>query len=294
MVYRYDHMVKKASRSKYFLPIIAAFAFIIAFSAVSVGAAKPETNNAGAQKVAWNLSGDVMPVPPYGSVDIPGSDTASKLIVNLPNGNNKVAITGVMNGLDPNTTYTVYPSKDYLKYSSANVEGQWVWRVLGTYNHDIYITNQDSNGDFEGIGCYPAGKNMSECGIDFPGTTTESITGHVNGNLISMTTVYNGPYNPGYSVTATGTINNDGSITGTSPWSWSVYEDSVSAASGSTGWPGLLTGQTAFTFTTDEYGSGSWHLNIKKSDLPDGTNKMSIWINDGGTLLISDSFEIVK
>jgi hypothetical protein len=73
-------------------------------------AVKPETNLAKAQEVAWNLSAAVMPVPPYGSHDIPGSDTASKLIVNQPNGNTEVTITGVMNGLNPNTTYTVYLS----------------------------------------------------------------------------------------------------------------------------------------------------------------------------------------
>ncbi len=65
------------------------------------------TNLAGAVKVPWNLSGNVMPIPPYSYYDIPGSDTASKLIVNQPNGNTEVTITGVMNGLESNTTYTV-------------------------------------------------------------------------------------------------------------------------------------------------------------------------------------------
>ena len=74
---------------------------------------KPTGNLAGAKEVDWNLSGDVMPVPPYGSFDIEGSDIASKLIVNQPNGNVEVTVTGVMKGLDPNTTYTVILSNGY-------------------------------------------------------------------------------------------------------------------------------------------------------------------------------------
>ena len=83
---------------KKFLAIIASFVMLFAF-ALPVLAVKPV--DTGAQTYAWHLSGDVMPVPPYGSIDIPGSDTASKLIVNQPNGNTEVAITGVMNGLLP-------------------------------------------------------------------------------------------------------------------------------------------------------------------------------------------------
>mgnify|MGYP001768376835 CR=1 FL=1 len=98
-----------------------AFVFAIALalaSTFSVQAVKPEGNLAGAVNVDWNLSADVAPVPPYGSRDIPGSDTASKLIVNQPNGNNEVVITGVMKDLHSNTTYTVYMSKGYTPKSS--------------------------------------------------------------------------------------------------------------------------------------------------------------------------------
>ena len=70
-------------------------------------AKKPAGNLAGNVKVPWNLSADVMPVPPYGSADIPGSDTASKLNVNQPNGKIEVTMTGVMKGLSANTTCTV-------------------------------------------------------------------------------------------------------------------------------------------------------------------------------------------
>ncbi|MBN1367671.1 MAG: hypothetical protein JW967_07075 [Dehalococcoidales bacterium] len=96
---------------------------LIAFPAY----AKPADNMAGAVKVAWNLSAAVMPVPPYGSQDIPGSDTASKLIVNQPNGKVEVAMTGAMKGLNADTTYTVYLSKCYEPYVDTgwDIEGDW-------------------------------------------------------------------------------------------------------------------------------------------------------------------------
>lgn len=68
------------------------------------------------QNVAWNLSGAVMPVPPYGSLDIPGSDAASKLTVTHILGTDPTIIKGEMAGLHPNTTYTVYISNSYVPY----------------------------------------------------------------------------------------------------------------------------------------------------------------------------------
>jgi hypothetical protein len=247
-------------------------------------AAKPADNNAGAQTYAWNLSGAVMPVPPYGSLDIPGSDTNSKLIVNQPNGKVLVNMTGVMKGLNPNTDYTVYLSNGYTKYaplSTPDVQGTYTWLVLGTYAHDLVITTQNSDGTFSGTGGYPAG-NPSQY------QTTETITGQVTGNQITFTTTYAGPYNPGYFVTVSGTIAPDGSMSGTSPWEWHTTSGHATLASGSTGWPGLLTGMSPFTFTTDNTGFGSWHVNLKTSEitLP---KDLSVWINGGGaTILISD------
>ncbi|MBN1971797.1 MAG: hypothetical protein JW870_20730 [Candidatus Delongbacteria bacterium] len=143
---------------------------------------KPEGNLAGAVEVPWNLSGDVMPVPPYGSIDIPGSDTASKLIVNQPNGSVKVTLTGVMSGLVPNTEYTVY-------LANAYVPDKW-----------------------------------------YPGLFTSTVQ--------------------------------------------------------------------PFTFITDEYGSGSWHINLRDSDFVNGagTYTLSVWIVAkvvNKTILISDNFEVV-
>lgn len=256
------------------------------------GAVKPIDNLAAAQKVPWHLSGAVMPVPPYGSFDIPGSDIASKLIVNQPNGNTEVTITGVMNGLNPNTVYTVYLSKAYTPYTSANVVGTFTWLVLGTYSHDLVIDTQNPDGSFSGTGGYPAGFAP----YTDPGQTSEIITGQVTGNQITFTTTYNGPYNPGYSATASGTIAPDGTMSGTSPWEWHSTSGAATPASGSTGWPGLFTSTVQpFTFTTDEFGSGSWHVNLRDGDFTGpGTYELSVWINTSGlTMLISDTFEVV-
>lgn len=260
--------------------------------ATPVQAVKPADNLASAQKVAWNLSADVMPVPPYGSRDIPGSDTASKLIVNQPNGNTEVTITGVMKGLNPKTTYTVYLSKGYTPYVPSDVTGTYTWLVLGTYHHDLVITTQNPDGTFSGTGGYPAGSSPYTAA----GQTPEVITGQVKGNQITFTTTYLGPYNPGYSATVSGTIAADGSMSGTSPWEWHTTSGAATPASGSTGWPGLFTSTVQpFTFVTDEYGAGSWHVNLVDSDFPEsGTYTLSVWINDaGGTMLVSDSFEVV-
>ena len=257
--------------------------------------AKPGGNLAGAEKVPWNLSGDVMPVSPYGpygTMDIPGSDTASKLIVNQPNGNTEVTITGAMNGLTPTTTYTVYLSKGYTEYTPINIIGTYEWLVLGSYSHDMIIDTQNPDGTFSGTGGYPAGSSP----YTLPGETSETITGQVMGNTIDITftTTYSGPYNPGYTVAVSGTIDSNGEMSGTSPWEWHTTKGHVTLASGSTGWLGLFTSTVPeFTFTTDIYGSGSWHINLRDCDFPGpGTYTLSVWINNG-TILISDNFTVV-
>lgn len=260
---------------------------------------KPTGNLAGAEKVAWNLSGDVMPVSPYGpygTMDIPGSDTASKLIVNQPNGAVEVAITGVMNGLTPTTTYTVYLSNRYTKYTPINIMGTYTWLVLGTYLHDMIIDTQNPDGTFSGTGGYPAGSSP----YNQLGQTAETITGKVEGNQIDITftTKYLGPSFIPYSATVSGTIAGSGSMSGNIPWEWHTTAGHVTVASGSTGWPGLFTATVPeFTFTTDDSGSGSWHINLRDSDFPLlGANfTLSVWINEtvpNKTVLISDTFQV--
>ena len=113
-----------------------------------------------------------------------------------------------------------------------NVVGTWKWLVLGTYEHDLVITSQDSSGAITGTGGYPAGTSPYLTG------TTETITGTVTGNQITFTTTYAGPYNPGYSVTVSGTIAPDGTISGTTPWEWHTTSGNAIVPSGSmmTGW----------------------------------------------------------
>jgi len=273
--------------------LLGVIAVTLLVTVGTVFAAKPASNLAGAQKVPWHLSAAVMPVPPYGSLDIQGSDTASKLIVNQPNGKVEATITGAMNGLHPDTTYTVYLSNGYTKYTpldTIDVRGTYKWLVLGTYAHDMVITTQKPDGIFFGTGGYPAGS--------FPytaaGQTPENITGKVVGNEITFTTTYSGSYNPGYSATVSGTIAADGIMSGNSPWEWYTTDGHATLASGSTGWPGLFISTVQpFTFTTDDSGSGSWHVNLRANDLGTGTKLLSVWINGAGaTVLISGTFQV--
>lgn len=258
---------------------------------VPVQAVKPSGNLASAQKVAWNLSAAVMPVPPYGSGDIPGSDTASKLIVNQPNGNTELTITGAMNGLNPNTAYTVYLSNGYEPYVTGwNIVGTWVIRFVlgGNWDHDITIAVQ-SDGTFSGSGGWPAGGSHN---------ITETVTGTID--VMSGAITIHSVYNTGYWYDATGTIASDGTMSGT--WgnpgqgysnSWLSISGNAVTHTGDTKWTGLFTPSIQpFTFTTDAAGAGSWHINMRDDDFPEtGEHTLSVWINNG-TILISDNFEV--
>ena len=104
-----------------------------------------------------------------------------------------------------------------------DVTGTWVWLVLGTYAHDMVLT-QNPDGTFSGTGGYPAGTYP----YDDPGQTSEIITnGLVDGDTVTFTTTYLGPYNPGYTVTVSGTIAPDGTMSGTSPWEWHTTSGSA-------------------------------------------------------------------
>ena len=125
--------------------------------AIPAGSVKPYLSTA-AKDVAWHVSGDVGPVPPYGAGDIPGSDTSSKLTVNLLNGNTEVALTGAMNGLDHRAVYTVLLSRGY---STTPV----YWPGLFSITIPIFMFTTDEKGsgnwhihvrdtDFSGAGTY--------------------------------------------------------------------------------------------------------------------------------------------
>jgi len=252
---------------------------------------KPAWNLAGAEEVAWNLSAAVMPVPPYGSADILGSDKESKLIVNQPNGNTEVTITGVMNGLTPNTTYTVILSNGYTPYvyTGWNITGGWTFIAeygSGKYKHTYNIT-QDSTGNFTGTGSY------------------ETIYGTVDpflGTIILFHSDYSNGY---YWYEATGTIDpTTGAISGTwgndsqgygHPW-YSISGNAVETHTGDTGHPGDFNYYPRFTFLTDADGAGSWHLNLRDEDFDGAGNyTLSVWINVNEpwkTILISDNFTV--
>lgn len=274
--------------------IALVMVFATYFSALAV---KPTGNLAGAEEVPWNLSGTVMPSPPWGLVDIPGSDTASKLIVNQPNGNTEVAITGVMNGLLPNHEYKVYPSQAWSTCDKWYIVGDWSLRFVigGDYDHEMTVTFQNMyTGDFSGTGYYSPNNGYT---WDIQGGSK------VVGNKITLKLTYTG-INEGYTVDAVGTINSDGYIVN-GTWSssigqtgtWSSFYGQATKVTVGCGYPGLFWGQSTFTFWTDEFGNGSWHMNLRDSDFPStGIYTLSFWINDPGvpaTILISDNFQVV-
>lgn len=283
---------------------IGAFAVLIvviaAVFATPASAVKPTLNLAAAQTVPWNLSGAVMPVPPYGSMDIPGSDVASKLIVNQPNGNTEVAMTGVMNGLAPLSTYTVYLSKGYTAYKETG------WNVTGSYTIDLtvgttpyveYLVLAQSGTAVTGtyVALDPAG-TVSRWNIDSGAVVGDQLTFRAHyQNSTTMFADFTATIAPDGSL-VDGSWQDDGWNTRSGQWS-STVGHAVKVGSGSSGWPGLFTANVQpFTFATDESGAGSWHVNLRDADFPGpGTYPLSVWINAAGrTILISEPFTVVR
>lgn len=274
---------------------------MLAFCVSPVLAVKPAGNLASVQTVPWHLSAAVMPVPPYGSPDIPGSDVASKLLVNQPNGAVETTITGVMKGLNPNTDYIVYLSKSYIPYVNTgwSITGTWVFNVQGGYTHTYEIAQIGNS--FTGTGGYPAGTGPSYSIYEKVSGTIDPMTGEV-----TITAVY---YSDSERITQTGytysaelMIAADGSMAGefvVSQVGLTIVSTSGAAVkthTGSTGWSGLFTSTVQpFTFTADASGSGSWHLNLRDSDFAfSGEFPLSVWINEAGrTMLISDNFNVI-
>lgn len=255
-------------------------------------AKEPKGIKQGNQKIDWNLSGAVMPVPPYGLSDIIGSDTLSKLKVN----SNQGSIKGKMKGLTANTTYTVYVSKPYVPYVCAG------WNVAGSYTMDLlYLSNH-----------YVYALTLNQSGATISGNLNDPylpgnlpVNGTINGNAVTFSVNYGSGSVQGVR-TFTGTINVSGFLsgswneTGTEQGSatWSTTSGAaIKNCSGSTGWTGLLTEKIQpFTFTTNADGEGKWKVKINDNDLTKPVD-FSVWINGaGGTILISDNarLEITK
>jgi len=264
-------------------------------------AAKPADNLAGAQKIAWNLSGAVMPVPPYGLHDIAVSDTASKLIVNQPNGKTLVTITGAMSGLHANTVYTVYLSNGYTPYVDTgwSVTGQWdanfvaTIGAIGTYPHHMTLTQ--------------AGGALTGDGYYIPATQYTWVidSGSVTGNHVVFHLHYTGGHPATWTTDVDAYIQNDGSLQGTwidsdgNSGTMTSYSGlATKTHTGDSWWPGFFTSTVpAFTFTTDASGAGSWHINLTAADFPTGgpSYQLSVWINEaGGTVLISNTLSVTK
>jgi len=258
---------------------------------------KPDGNLAGAQTYAWHLSADVLPVPPYGSMDIAGSDTASKLIVNQPNGNTEVTITGVMNGLNPNTTYTVILSNEYTPYVFTG------WNVTGSWIISVDIGGTD----------YPESTIFLQTGGSIPGSTEltgtllygSSLWTLTEGSVIESAIDFHAIHEPALERTVHfwGTIAADGTMSGdwaddppytrSGPWA-STSGTALETHIGNTGWSGAFYNYPRFTFLTDADGAGSWHLNLRDEDF-DGARDytLSVWINVAGkTTLLSDNFTV--
>lgn len=287
MDYEYRLYYLEGERMKKFVMLLM-LASMVLMPITNVYGVKP-LEKPGVEEYGWNLSGDIMAVPPYGLHDISGSDTASKLLVNQPNGVVEVSVTGVMSGLEPYTEYTVYISNGYtLNHERWNLVGEWAHTAYtdsggGPYNHVWEITSQDYYGNLLGAGS--------------GGGYTWTLTGTLVRDTVQMHIVYNN----GYWADMTGTIAADGTISGTFIDSNNVSgtwytTDGAATSDGSIGWgwSGLFNGLPTFTFTTDEYGHASWHFNLKDTDFPGaGTYMLSLWINRGYTILISDNFSVI-
>ncbi len=120
----------------------------------------------GTQQVSWHLSGAIFP-PPYGTKDIPGSDTASTLTVNQAEGNTEITISAEMDGLAPNTEYTVYISNSY------DPSTGWISSLFP--GQTTFTIQTDGNGSASLV------KVLR--GEDFPGAGAYALSVHINGNF---------------------------------------------------------------------------------------------------------------
>ncbi len=266
-------------------------------------ALKQTPKQAGAQKVPWNLSGAVMPVPPfglYGTGDIPGSDTASKLIVNRPNGNTWLTLTGIMRGLAPRTTYTVYISNGYTPYVQTG------WDVSGTYTIDLTLEGTDYV-EYLVLTQTESGITGTYLALDEAGTLSRwnIDSGSVTGDQLTFSAHFQD--DTGTVATFSATIAPDGTLVagtwadaapGTRSGAWmSTAGNAVMTHTGDAEWPGLFSaGVQPFTFTTTPSGNATWHKNLKMAVLPGpGTYSVSAWVNGpAGTILISDTFTVTR
>ncbi len=144
---------------KYFFLLLLVFALIFtvtrcdqANSPIEVTAdqttdliAKAKPDKPGAGFAAFHLTGEVLCVPPYGTIDIPGS--GGKVIYNQPNGKSAVQINSIVNGLKPNFNYKLIIRNYKMPGAPPRGEtgcsyGNWtMWRT--------FTTDENGHGDFQ-------------------------------------------------------------------------------------------------------------------------------------------------
>jgi len=231
-------------------------------------------NEEGAIKVNWVYSASAI-----------RAFTASRLILNRPNGHTVATITGIMRGLKPSTTYTVRITDGFVTVTGWSLTGTWTRNVVysgTTYTHS-YTTTQSGN-TYTGTGRKPATGTIE---------ATESVTGTVTGNHLTFHSTYL-TGDPGYTQDAVGTIAPDGSISGT--WTdsdgrsgaWTSLAGSAKPT-GTTTATNYLTVPTV-TFKTNSAGNANFHINLHRDDLSsDSEHNITLRIREGDyMILISD------
>lgn len=156
------------------------------------------------------------------------------------------------------------------------------------YMHDMIVTDGRATGGTPAGGPYV---NSWAATVSVTGDSVTIVADYESGSSVFP-----------YTFTAIGTIALVGSMSGT--WSdtisdsgtWTSTSGQATNHTGDTSWTKQFGNTVPFTFTTDDSGSGSWHVNLRDSDFPLGaeTHTLSVWINEAGrTMLISDNFDVI-
>ncbi len=99
--------------------------------------------------VKWNLSGDILSVPPlgpFGTEDRVGSNKASRL--HISQRGKTIVLTGRMRKLKPSYTYAVYLGKPFVPFSIGETGPNPVIGAEGA-PYRTFTTNGRGNGDWD-------------------------------------------------------------------------------------------------------------------------------------------------
>jgi hypothetical protein len=275
--------------------------------------------SSGTQNVAWNLSGSVMPTPPYGtfgSLDSNYVQARANSTLSVTVSKTKptdVAMTACFSNLKPNTNYRLTLSNSYTPYVDTG------WDTTGSYVINVNYLSVDYP---ENLVLAQSGPNITGTSLILvtpPGGSPWTITG---GSVTGINVVFNAYYNSNPSNTAqfVGTINtSNGSMSGTwgdtaggsrtGTWA-STSGAALHTHTGDTAWTGLFsTNIPAILFKSDKHGAncGTIHTytpapagskRLVKPTFPiTGTSyTMSFWLDvmspTPTTVLISNNFSV--